>query len=68
MVADWDHKTPEQRHQDAVDAEWAEYKDGKAANEAQNEAYRQTLYDVTHEDKAKTHAQQEVDKFMRGEK
>jgi hypothetical protein len=67
-MAEWDRKTPQQRHQDARDEEWAEYQRGKASDEAQKEAYRQTLWDLTHEDKAKDNTQKEVDKFLRGEK
>jgi hypothetical protein len=66
MVVDWDRKTPQQRHQDAIDQEWAEYQAGKAADEAQKDTYRQTLWDLTHEDKAKDNAQKEVDKFLQG--
>jgi hypothetical protein len=32
-VAKWDHETPKQRHQDAVNEEWAEYQKDKAAIE-----------------------------------
>jgi hypothetical protein len=58
-VAQWDNETPAQRHQDAVQEEWEEYKRDKAA-------YDQTLYDVTHEDKVKSDADKEVDKFLQG--